>query len=656
MARTRRQRKHQPAASASAAHSTSGELPQVESATRHSVLQRWPDALPAAVLVLMVVASFWPAFFAGFVWDDNRYIAGEEQLLSLAGLANIWFRPGSLTETHYWPVLYTSFWVEHKLWGFNPAGYHVVNIVLHGINTVLLWRLLLRMAVPGAWLIAAFFAVHPVHVEVVAWVIARKDLLATLFSLLAVGCWLRFRERGKTGTYLMLMLLFAASALSKTVAVTLPAILLVQVWWQHGRITGRDLVQLAPLFLLGFIIAAVDLSYYDTRLVIRSEHSFAGHLIIAAKALWFYVGKLLWPQPLMLHYPHWDVNPARLVNWLAPVAAVALVTALWLARHRIGRGPLAGVLFFGISLAPVLGFTDFGYLEYSFVADRYQYFASAGLIAVLVAAGVSGIMHDPSRGVEILGARIFAGLLLLACSIVSFQRAQVFQDEIVLFRNTIAANPGANEAWHTLGVMLMQRNRLPEAEEAFNKALVQDPDEAKIYANLGSVLLGQGRYQDAEALLRSAIPRLPDDFETLPDPPTAKHHAVAVYLNLANALMEQERPTEAEEAIHSALAIEPNHLQAQQNLAGTLDQQAVVHFNAMRFDEALALFQRSATLEPNNAETHSNLGSTLAQMGRYAEAITSFERALELNPEFTTARTNLQLARQRLNQDAELPR
>ncbi|MGI9228948.1 MAG: tetratricopeptide repeat protein, partial [Gammaproteobacteria bacterium] len=447
----------------------------------------------------MIAASFWPAFFAGFVWDDNRYILDEKQLLSLAGLAEIWFSPGSLTESHYWPVLYTSFWLEHKLWGFNPFGYHLVNVLLHGINTLLLWRLLVKMSVPGAWLVAAFFAVHPIHVEVVAWVITRKDLLATLFSLLAVACWLRYREQPKPGTYLALLALFAAAALSKTIAITLPAVLLLQVWWQHGRIGARDLLQTAPLFLLGLAIAAFDLHHYDTRSFIHLEYSFVERVIIATKALWFYTGKLLWPHPLMLHYPHWDVNPARLLNWLAPVVTLAAVLTLWLARHRIGRGPLAGVLFFVICLTPVLGFTDFGYMEYSFAADRYQYFASAGLIAVGVgtwrwlfvgpptASGVAfgSPSATPPQGGSYYSGRVLAVLLLMACGVLSFQRAQVFQDEIVLFRNVVATNPGANEAWHTLGVMLMQRDRLPEAEEAFNKALEQDPDQTKIYANLG---------------------------------------------------------------------------------------------------------------------------------------------------------------------------
>ena len=245
MAKNRKQGKRKPTAPGQPPRPAANTVPRP---TDKAISPRWSHALPMATLLLLIIAAFWPALFGGFVWDDNRYIVEEDQVRLVGGLADIWFMPSSLAENHYWPVLYTSFWLEHKLWGFNPFGYRLVNILLHCLNTLLLWRLLVRYAVPGAWLGAALFAVHPVHAEVVAWIITRKDLLATLFCLLAVICWQRYRQRPKPTTYLALLLLFVAASFSKTVAVTLPALLLLLAWWQQGRIYGKDWRQIAPLF------------------------------------------------------------------------------------------------------------------------------------------------------------------------------------------------------------------------------------------------------------------------------------------------------------------------------------------------------------------------------------------------------------------------
>ncbi|MGI9323069.1 MAG: glycosyltransferase family 39 protein, partial [Pseudomonadales bacterium] len=204
--------------------------------------ERWHLALPTAALLLMSIISYWPAYFAGFVWDDKVFLDAPP-IVAMSGLADIWFTPGSLEfEGHYWPLVYTTFWLEHKLWGFNPTAFHIINVLLHGAVTLLIWRLLARLSVPGAWLAAAIFAVHPVHVEAVAWVIARKDLLAALFYLLAAGCWLRFKNEPKTGAYLLMLALFTAGMLSKSFVITLPANLLVWAWWKQGRIAGKDLM------------------------------------------------------------------------------------------------------------------------------------------------------------------------------------------------------------------------------------------------------------------------------------------------------------------------------------------------------------------------------------------------------------------------------
>ena len=165
-----------------------------------------------------MAVAYLPAFSAGFLWDD-RVFTEARAVREWSGLWTLWFRPSEIgNEAHYWPLVYSSFWLEHKLWGFDPAGYHAVNVLLHGANGVMLWRLARRLELPGAWLLAALFAVHPLHVESVAWVIERKDLLSGLFYLGAFGAWLRFAEQPRGGGrhYALALALFVLGLLCKS--------------------------------------------------------------------------------------------------------------------------------------------------------------------------------------------------------------------------------------------------------------------------------------------------------------------------------------------------------------------------------------------------------------------------------------------------------
>ena len=205
--------------------------------------------------------------WGGFVWDD-RVITDAGLLHELSGLWRVWFSPNDLKvwEGHYWPMVYTSFWLEHKLWGVHPVGYHVVNVLLHFGNTLLLRRLLGRLGVPGAWVIAAVFAVHPVHVESVAWVIERKDLLSTLFYLAACLTWVRggAAPRWGSGRYLWTLALFVLGLLCKSIVVTLPAALVLGAWWKQGRVSGADVLRVVPFCLVGVGIAVADVSFFSS--------------------------------------------------------------------------------------------------------------------------------------------------------------------------------------------------------------------------------------------------------------------------------------------------------------------------------------------------------------------------------------------------------
>ena len=572
-------------------------------------------------LALLVAASYFPAFSAGFVWDD--IIFTEEPVIHRwSGLWNIWFSPADIRkEGHYWPVVYTTFWLEHKLWGLEPLGYHLVNVALHLANVVLAWRLLRILNVPGSWAIAAVFAVHPLHVESVAWIIERKDLLSTLFYICAVFAWIRFSETPSPGRYCLLMALFLAGLLSKSMVVTLPAALVILQWWRHGHVTRNDAFRLVPLLLVGLSVTAADLAFYTSREPLSLGYSTAERMLIAGHALWFYAGKLLWPTGLAVIYPLWDTRVGDPLGWLYVAAAAGLAILLWLVRRRLGRGPAAGAAFFAVTLSPVLGFIDFGYMQFSFVADRFQYLAGIGLMAVLVGGAARHARRLP--GALRLGAAGAFAAALAALGTLTWHQAGIYRDEITFFSHVVAHNPEARDAHLNLGTALVDADRLEEGHAATLVAVRQRPDSASAQANLGSVLLRMERTDHAEVHLAKAL-------ELDPRNRRASH-------NMAELRRKQGRYEEAAELFRKVLAKDASSALAHASLGISL-------FRLGRHEEAIASMDRALGLAPDSPNLHSLhvlAGRSLEALGRRPAAERRFLRALEIDPNNADALADL---------------
>ena len=585
-----------------------------EGARRQAFAQAWP----ALVLIALGAVSYLPAMlWGGFVWDDVIFTEAKG-VREWSGLWGIWFRPTEAiaAEGHYWPLLYTTFWLEHKLWGFSPTGYHIVNVALHLANTLLLWRILGRLAVPGPLLVAALFAVHPLHVESVAWIMERKDVLSGFFYLTAVLVWMRFTEAPRPGRYVLALALYVAGLLAKSVVVTLPAALLVLQWWRRGRLSVRDLVRLAPFLAVGLAIAAGDFAFYASREPLDLGYSFVERVLIAARALWFYVGKLLWPVDLAIIYPLWDIRATDPVAWLYVAAAVAVVAALWALRHRIGRGPLAGALFFGVTLSPVLGFVDYGYMQYSFVADRFQYLAGIGVMAVLVGMLVSGLAmaRAANRLPKLAGALgpVAAAVVLVVLGTATWRHATVFGDDLTLGHHIVALNPDARDAHLGLGAALARAGRMEEAAVATRIAVERDPGSAKANANWGLILLEQGRLEDALEATRRAV-------ELDPNTPGG-------YVNLAKVLIAMDRVADAEDSLRRANRSNPGDLDILQNLGESLRMQK-------RYEEAIEVYAGIVAVDPARPLTHAAMGDALFRLQRHDAALAAIERAVTLAPD-----------------------
>ncbi|MGA2508568.1 MAG: hypothetical protein ABSF80_13955, partial [Chitinispirillaceae bacterium] len=350
------------------------------------------DWLWGLLLLAVTFLAYRPAWNGQPVWDDDGHMTKPE-LRSAEGLVRIWTQFGATQQ--YYPLVHTVFWLEYHLWGKSTVGYHLLNILLHFFSALLLVRILRRLGIPGeaAWLAGGIFALHPVMVESVAWITELKNTLSGVFFLGAALAYLKFDHGHKKKHYVIALLLFLCGLFAKSVIVTLPAALLVVFWWKRGRIEWkRDVAPLVPFFVIG-IISGLFTAWVERRFVgaVGSEFSFTviDRCLIAGRAVWFYLYKLLWPANLIFIYPRWHIDSFAVWQYLFPAAFLLAAVLFWRLRSR-SRAPLAVLLYFTITLFPALGFFNVYPFRYSFVADHFQYLASIGPIAAAAACIVQG--------------------------------------------------------------------------------------------------------------------------------------------------------------------------------------------------------------------------------------------------------------------------
>jgi len=574
------------------------------------------DWIFCLILAVITMLAYQPAWQGGFVWDDEPNIASPE-LRSLDGLRRIWFQPRATQQ--YQPLHYSSSWLQQRLMGNSPTGYHFVNLLLHIGCVVLVLKILRFLRVPGAELAAIIFALHPVNVETVAWIAERKNTLSGLFGLAASLWYLKFDETRTRRTYAFAIGLFLLGLLTKTSIVTLPLAWLVIFWWKRGAICWRrDVMPVVPFLFLSAVAGLMTrwVEYgniaYRTRIL---DLSLVDRCLVAGRAFWFQLSKSLWPSNLMFVYPRWDINAGVWWQYLFPFAVLALLGILWSLR-RWSRAPLAGVLVYIFLLLPTLGFFNIYFFLYSFVADHWQYLASLGII-VPCASGIVLLAERLKRwrawlepGVML----VIAGVLFVLTS----RQSRMYTDIETLYRATIARNPACWMAQVNLGNILYQTNRIPEAMDLFKQALRIKPDAA--HYSLGNALLQTSRTSEAIDQFEQALGINPDYAEA--------------HNNLGSALLQTGRTSEAIDQFEQVLRINPASAEAHNNLGSALVQTG-------QASEAIDHYKQALRMTPNSASAHNNLGAALGQMGRISEAIEELKAALRINPNYTDARNNL---------------
>ncbi|MBN1900389.1 tetratricopeptide repeat protein [Candidatus Sumerlaeota bacterium] len=563
-----------------------GEIGPTRKSREKSLPDR-KDLLWGAILLVMVFAAYFPALRAGFVWDDDA-LTQNLLMLNFAGLKKIWFEPSLIPrEAHYWPLVYTSFWFEYHIWRLFPPGFHFTNILLHGINALLLWMILKRLGIGFAWFAAAVFALHPTRVESAAWVIERKDVLSGFFYFLSFLHYTKFDENKKTLPYILSLFFFLCGMLSKSIVASLPVAFVLFHLWKDKKIDGKRLVHLAPFFMLAVLLTLFDLWIFRHKTGAFFPFSFPERLIIAGRALWFYAGKMAFPHPLMAIYPRWIIGAGNPVQYLFPFSAVLLPFILFILRKRIGTAPLILIFYFGITIFPVLGFVDFGYMRFSFVADRFQYLAGIGVI-VFVISSLKFLWDKMGRNGKYgsYGKYAGSGVILLLLGMMTWKQAKTYHDYETLFRHNVEKNPGSWAAHNNLATALEKKNDPDGAIIHYRKALELKSDECQIHYNLGSLFT---------------------------------------------------RRNEIDKAIfhyEEALKIDPSYPEAHNNIGLLYDQKGDK-------EKALYHFRESLKYRQNHSATHVNLANSLSEMGDTRGAIRHFEIAIQINPSNTLAMNTL---------------
>jgi tetratricopeptide (TPR) repeat protein len=667
------------------------------------MLPVWPGGL----IVLLVFLAYLPALRGGFVWDDDSWTTNLSALFQNAsGLRLIWFQPTTLQQ--YYPLTGTTFWLDYQLWKFWTTPYHVENVLLHALAALLFWRLLLRLRVPGAWLAGALFALHPVMVESAAWITERKNVLSLALYLGAFLAYLRYAQ-GVTGDkcqvtrpdsipspvtrhtslfYGLAFVLFLCALLAKTTTFSLPAAILLIGWWQRGQIRWRaDVLPTLPFFALALGFCTVTAWLEKNHVGAQGPDfalSFPQRCLVAGRAFWFYLGHLFWPANLCFVYPRWQPDPDSGWQWLYPVTALGTLGVLWLARGRLGRGPVTALFFFVGTLFPVLGFMNAYGMRYSFVWDHWVYLSALGIIA-LVAALVVQAAESLRTPAVVYG---FAAIVLPVLALLTWRQAGMYTDMETLWQRTLAKNPDCWMAHCNLGLLLRNQGRIKEAMEHYHQAIQINPNSFEALNSLGIALAAQGRFDEAIKNYRQAIqinPNYSDALNSLGIALAAegrfdeaiKNYYKAIQLNpnnpkvlnnLSIALAAEGRFDEAIENYRQAIQLNPYYFEALDNLGnaladkGQLDEaienyrQAIqinpYYFEALdnlgnalaakgRFDEAIENYRQAIQVNSNRPETFFHLGMTLGQLGRIREAIAQYREALRLNPNLARALNNL---------------
>ena len=682
------------------------------------------------LLITLVFVAYARVFNAGFIWDDESHLTQNPCIVGPLGLKEVW----TTTRAVYYPLVLTTFWGLHKVIGLASWPYHLLNVLLHAGSAVVLWQVLRKLGIRGAWLGAALWALHPVMVQSVAWVTELKNTQSGFLYLLSIFCFLKWNERpqitqitrikdtedqvalskapqrrfwsavtcrrfytkkhdpspksaevsahskpespARWWQFALSLLFFLLATLSKPSVVMLPVVLALCVWWRTGRICWRDIAVLAPFLLISGLASVwtiLEQKFHAGAIGAEWAQTWPERLIIAGRAIWFYLAKLTWPHPLIFIYPRWEIDSSQITAYLPLLAALAGLLVLWLVRARWSRAIFFAAAYYVVSLFPVLGFFSVFFFRYSFVSDHFQYLASMGPLA-LAGAGIVNFVGRLTRSlpisrpgrppiivasVPVVRSKSFllaaiSGVLLLSLVFFTWRQTAVYRNVVTLYTATLTKNPGCWMAHYNLGIALNDRGKTDEAIAHYQQAIELRPRYAEAHYNLARLLAQKGQLDDAVTHYEKALEINPADAEAQNNlgvtlfasgrvDEAIAHYQEALKIrpdyaegscNLANALLSKGDLDEAIARYSACLALSPNQADVQYDLASALLRKG-------RTDEAIAHYKKVLELRPDSADAYANLGSGFLAKGRVRDAIAAYRNALRISPENVPAQSNL---------------
>lgn len=596
------------------------------------MFKSYPKLIVSICLVVAIVVSFWPLKNCDFInFDDDKYVTANSHVVSGITLDGIIWSFTSYHEANWHPLTWISHMADCQLYGLNPRGHHLSNLALHICNALLLFLLLTR--VTGAlWpsaMVAALFALHPLHVESVAWVAERKDVLSTFFWMTTMWAYVWYVEGPDLKKYLLVLLSYALGLMAKPMLVTLPFVLLLLDWWPLGRLlpmpgpgTSSPATGLAPaapktlaglgvekipLLALAAFSCVITIAAQKQALVPLTRIPFLFRLTNAIFSYVSYLGKAIWPARLSVYYPH---PISRFSGWELALAGLVLLGCSTLALIQARKRPYLTVGWFWYlgTLVPVIGLVQVGSQA---MADRYTYIPLIGIFIMAVWVVRDLTARLPRQKLVLVAS---AGIVLSICGLLSYQQARYWRSSFSLFKHAIKVTENNGLAYVKLGGAYALQGQIEKAIPLYQKAITLNPNYSEGYNALGFAYIEQGKYDEAIPLCQKAI--------------KIDNNSAEAHSNLGIAYANLGKLNEALPLFQQAIKIKPDFAEAYNNLGLT-------YAKLVKFDEAIPVFQQAIKINPKLIEPYNNLAMVFADQGKTDEAISMLHKAILINPNNT---------------------
>jgi Flp pilus assembly protein TadD len=586
-------------------------------------LGQWRSWMPQAILI--IVATLWafsPAFHGEWIWDDEVYVKNNSVIHDPLGFLKVWAHPDG--QGDYYPLTQFVWWIEWQHVGKSTLVYHLTNVAFHLTGAFLLWNLLARIGLRLAWIGALIFAVHPVMVESVAWISELKNTLSLPPLLLSMICWLEWQGGAPKRFWRWALLCFVLSLLAKITGLMLPFVLLGQTWAKRGKIERKDILAVAPFFLVAVVFACATLLPHrtpNTPPELQPVWTLGGALAAVGWGVTFMLGKCFWPVDLLPIYGGYGLGPQSLLDILPWLGFGGLFVLLGRARNDWGRVALLGLGFFVLNLVPIIEFIFLHYTIMNWSVDHLLYLPIIGLIGAVVAAlgALDAWLIAASRVVE----RVAVAALIALMAWKTYAYAGYFVDAEKLWALAVLQEPNSSLIRQNYATALFDHKKFDLAVPQLQRVLQIDPRDDQALLQLGEIALNRDDRAQAEVYYRQALKIAPK--------------TASPYVNLGSLKFQAGQNSEAIAFYRQAIAITPESAQIQYDLGNVLLQ-------AGDLAGATEHLEKAERLDPKLAMTHENLAVALGRSGHAAAAVAEFQLAVQLEPQKSTAHSNLALA------------